>query len=113
MFASDRDNNGLIEYPTSGNYGDRPTDKRRPANWWDTINFGHEDAFANALACRGATMFAITRDDLDSIVRNFRARQNGEINVDYDHASEMPEVAAGGPVVETETIKPEILRVGR
>ncbi len=47
---------------------------------------------------RGATTFAITREDLESIVRNFRGRQNGEINVDYDHASEMPEVAAGGPV---------------
>jgi len=47
---------------------------------------------------RGATAFSITREDLASIVRNFRRRQNGEINVDYDHASEMPEVAAGGPV---------------
>jgi len=47
---------------------------------------------------RGTTTFAITREDLDSIVRNFRGRQNGEINVDYDHASEMPEVAAGGPI---------------
>jgi phage I-like protein len=47
---------------------------------------------------RGATTFAITRQDLEEIARNFRDRQNGEINVDYDHASEMPEVAAGGPV---------------
>lgn len=47
---------------------------------------------------RGATSFSITREDLASIVRNFRGRQNGEVNVDYDHASEMPEVAAGGPV---------------
>ena len=47
---------------------------------------------------RGTREFAITRDDLDAIVRNFRGRQNGEINVDYDHASEMPEVAAGGPI---------------
>ncbi len=30
--------------------------------------------------------------------RNFEQRRNGEINVDYDHASEMPEVAAGGPI---------------
>lgn len=47
---------------------------------------------------RGTREFAITREDLASIVRNFRGRQNGEINVDYDHASEMPEVAAGGPI---------------
>ena len=58
MFASDRDNNGLIEYPTTGNYGDRPRADRRPANWWDTINFGHEDAYANALAFRAATLFS-------------------------------------------------------
>ena len=47
---------------------------------------------------RGASKFSITPQDLESIVRNFRERQNGEINVDYDHASEMPEVAAGGPI---------------
>jgi hypothetical protein len=47
---------------------------------------------------RGATTFEISRRDLEEIVRNFRERQNGEINVDYDHASEMPEVAAGGPI---------------
>lgn len=58
IFEMDRDGNGLIEYPTSGNYGDRPTGTRRPANWWDTINFGHEDAYANALAFRAATQFA-------------------------------------------------------
>jgi phage I-like protein len=47
---------------------------------------------------RGAREFSITRQDLESIVRNFGGRQNGEINVDYDHSSEMPEVAAGGPI---------------
>ena len=47
---------------------------------------------------RGTNKFSITPADLESIVRNFRERQNGEINVDYDHASEMPEVAAGGPI---------------
>ena len=45
-----------------------------------------------------AEKFSITPQDLESIMRNFRERQNGEINVDYDHASEMPEVAAGGPI---------------
>jgi Mu-like prophage I protein len=47
---------------------------------------------------RGLQQFSITRRDLEAIARNFRARQNGEINVDYDHASEMPEVASGGPI---------------
>lgn len=58
MFAADRDGNGLIEYPAGGNFGDRPNVRRRPANWWDTINFGHEDAFSNALAHHAATLFA-------------------------------------------------------
>ena len=58
MFAADKDGNGLIEYPGTGNHGDRPKRDRRPSNWWDTINFGHEDAFANALAYRAAMMFA-------------------------------------------------------
>jgi hypothetical protein len=57
MLAADKDGNGLIEYPGTGNYGDRPQSYRRPANWWDCINFGHEDAFSNALAYRAATMF--------------------------------------------------------
>ena len=52
MFAADKDGNGLIEYPGTGNFRDRPKNDRRPANWWDCINFGHEDTFANALAYR-------------------------------------------------------------
>ena len=58
MMAADSDGNGLIEYPIAGNLGERPTADRRPANWWDTINFGHEDAYANALAYRATRMLA-------------------------------------------------------
>ncbi|MBI5394032.1 MAG: hypothetical protein HZA91_01915 [Verrucomicrobia bacterium] len=62
MMEGDKNGNGLIEYPYSGNLGDRPTGgamgERRPANWWDTINFGHEDAYANALAFRACKQFA-------------------------------------------------------
>ena len=58
MMASDHDHNGLIEFPVSGNYGERPTNENRPSNWWDTINFGHEDAYANALAYRALRMLA-------------------------------------------------------
>ena len=71
IFEMDRDGNGLIEYPSSGNYGDRPTGKRRPANWWDTINFGHEDAYANALAFRAATQFA-------AVARQVGRKDDGE-----------------------------------
>ncbi len=53
MLATDRNGNGLIEYSLSGNSGSWPLAlKYRPANWWDTIGFGHEDAYANALAYR-------------------------------------------------------------
>ena len=58
MFAADKNGNGLIEYPHTGNFGDRPTRAKRPGNWWDTINFGHEDAFSNALAYRAGCMAA-------------------------------------------------------
>ena len=58
MLAADTNGNGLIEYPATGNSGERPTPDRRPANWWDTITFGHEDAYSNALAYRAATLLA-------------------------------------------------------
>jgi hypothetical protein len=53
MLETDHDGNGLVEYTLSGNSGSWPDQlKYRPANWWDTIGFGHEDAYANALAYR-------------------------------------------------------------
>jgi len=53
MLATDRDGNGLVKYALSGNSGSWPVHiKFRPANWWDTIGFGYEDAYANALAFR-------------------------------------------------------------
>lgn len=53
MLAMDPAGSGLIEYPASGNSGTWTRDGRillRPANWWDTIGFGHQDAYSNALA---------------------------------------------------------------
>ena len=47
---TDSNGNGLIEYHQSGNLGEC---KVRPANWLDCINFGHEDAYSNAIAYRG------------------------------------------------------------
>jgi hypothetical protein len=43
--------------------------------------------------------FSITREDLDDIVKNFEKRANGQVVVDFEHASERPEVARGGPVI--------------
>lgn len=51
MLASDKDDDGLLEFCLSGNSGSWKGDKtQRPANWWDTIGFGHKDAYSNALA---------------------------------------------------------------
>ena len=51
MLAMDRDGEGLMEYPLSGNSGSWPEELTiRPANWWDDIGFGHQDAYSNALA---------------------------------------------------------------
>ncbi len=51
MIEFDRDGDGLMEYPLSGNSGSwTPRVTVRPANWWDTIGFGHKDAYSNALA---------------------------------------------------------------
>ncbi len=54
MLATDTDGNGLIKYCVSGNSGTWPDGYPylRPSNWWDTIGFGYEDAYANALAYR-------------------------------------------------------------
>jgi hypothetical protein len=58
MAAFDKDGDGLLEHPHSGNSGDRATADRRPSNWWDTINFGHKDAYANALAYRAYSLWS-------------------------------------------------------
>lgn len=64
MMETDYNGNGLIEYGTTGNYGDRPTPGQRPANWWDTINFGHEDAYSNALAYRALEVWSAVSEKL-------------------------------------------------
>lgn len=59
MLARDRDGDGLIEYEASGDSGSWPGKKiMRPANWWDTIGFGHEDAYSNAIAHRALRLMA-------------------------------------------------------
>ncbi len=54
MLATDINGDGLVKYSVSGNSGIWPDSfpKVRPSNWWDTIGFGYEDAYANALAYR-------------------------------------------------------------
>ena len=67
----DRDGDGLMEYALSGNSGSWPVKLSvRPSNWWDTIGFGHQDAYANALAypaLLGAAQLAAAADsDVDA-----------------------------------------------
>ena len=53
MIDCDRDGDGLMEYPLSGNSGSWPDPMTaRPSNWWDTIGFGNKDAYSNALGYR-------------------------------------------------------------
>ena len=56
MLATDTNGDGLIKASNTGNSGSwnpHPgVEALRPSNWWDTIGFGYEDAYANALAYR-------------------------------------------------------------
>jgi hypothetical protein len=70
MIATDTNNDGIIEYGYSGNSGSwGGPEFIDPANWWDDIGFGHDDAYSNALAfhaCRllvKVTAFLNEEDD--------------------------------------------------
>src|SRR5438876_7086908 len=47
---------------------------------------------------KGGREFSITSRDLEAMARNFEKRKNDQVVIDYEHASEAPEVALGGPV---------------
>lgn len=69
LLATDTDGDGLFKYSVSGNSGiwkdGAPT--FRPSNWWDTIGFGHEDAYGNALAYRALRNMTMLADKLGKI----------------------------------------------
>ena len=60
----DHDNNGLVEDKRSGNSG-AADQSMRPANWWDTIGFGHEDAFSNAITFEALNLIVQTAQKLN------------------------------------------------
>ena len=60
----DIDQNGLVEYELSGNSGSWDS-KNRPANWWDTVGYGHEDAFSNALTYEALNLISTIAESLD------------------------------------------------
>jgi hypothetical protein len=80
MLAQDRDGNGLVEFHLSGNSGSWPGNAGlRPANWWDTVGFGHEDAYSNALAyraLRGMAALATEVGKADDATRYSTAAEN-------------------------------------
>jgi hypothetical protein len=63
MLATDHAGSGLIEYGLSGDSNTFLHPKYRPSNWWDDIGFGHEDAYANALAYRALGGMAILAEE--------------------------------------------------
>lgn len=54
---------------------------------------------------RGGTTFSITPEDFTSMVTNFSKRPNGQVVVDFEHASENPAVSKGGPIPAAGWIK--------
>jgi hypothetical protein len=59
----DKDQNGIVEYELSGNSGSWDG-HIRPANWWDTIGFGHEDAFSNTITFEALNMMVFVAEML-------------------------------------------------
>lgn len=64
QMKKDCDKNGLVEYEFSGNSGSWDG-ANRPANWWDTIGYGHEDAFSNALTYEALNLLGATAELLE------------------------------------------------
>lgn len=84
MLATDTNGDGLLKYPASGNSGSWIPRADggvavRPANWWDTIGFGYEDAYSNALAYHAlegmAALAWLDKQDADAERYRFRARK--------------------------------------
>ena len=79
MIAANADGSPLLEYPASGNSGSWPQKiKVRPANWWDTIGFGHQDAYSNALGYRALRGMAALAERLGETSDAARYRSRAE-----------------------------------
>lgn len=86
MLRTDKNNDGLIEYGYSGNSG--TWDGRiRPANWWDAVGFGHDDAYSNAVAYQALLQFVkvaalLNKDDDEKLFAGKAAKLKNKY---YDH----------------------------
>ncbi len=79
MTAPNPDGSPLLEYPISGNSGSwTATLTVRPSNWWDTIGFGHQDAYSNALGYRALRSMAALADRIGETAdaQRYRKRAN-------------------------------------
>jgi hypothetical protein len=79
MTRANADGSPLLEYPASGNsgsWGDPFT--VRPSNWWDTIGFGHQDAYANALAFRALRSMAVLAERIGETADATRYRERAQ-----------------------------------
>ena len=84
MLATDTNGDGLVKYYASGNAGSwvlKPDGEPvlRPSNWWDTIGFGYEDAYSNALAYHAlqdmAEMASLNKENADAEHYRERAKK--------------------------------------
>ena len=79
IIAPNADGSPLIEYPVSGNSGSWSEKVSvRPANWWDTIGFGHQDAYSNALAFRALRGMAALADRIGESADAAKYRRRAE-----------------------------------
>jgi len=79
MTKVNADGSPLLEYPASGNSGSWPVKITvRPANWWDTIGFGHQDAYSNALGYRALRGMAALADRIGEKADAEKYRQRAD-----------------------------------
>lgn len=77
IMGRDKDHDGLIEYGYSGNSNSYSGEgNMRPSNWWDTIGFGHKDAYANVLAYTALKRFVEICKIMDD---NYSVKRYNEI----------------------------------
>lgn len=90
LLATDITGNGLIKSGVSGNsgsWGEMGFPKLRPSNWWDTIGFGYEDAYGNALTYRALQDMAMLARKLGKTTDATRYTKAAEKlrGIFYDH----------------------------
>lgn len=79
MTAPNADRSPLLESALSGDSGSWPPKvKLRPSNWWDTIGFGHQDAYANALGYRALRSMAVLAQEAGDAAGAAKYRERAE-----------------------------------